>query len=139
MRYTLKFSCHMSFPSTISAEDNSLPDEAEWIETAMARIQDSDTWYNYLISSHQNAMNEDGGEGHPITEISEIEITLGEPSDKGEFTGTISWTADTDDVDLETLKEQLEWFIGDHMCMYEVCDEDEGWHCFINTGELKAE
>jgi hypothetical protein len=127
----------MSFPSTICAEDNSLPDEAEWIEAAMARVQDGNTWYNYLVSSHENAMNDDGGEGLPIPDISEIEITLGEPSDKGHFTGTISWTAEV--VDKEKLEEQLEWFIGDRMCMYEVCDEDEGWHCYVNPGDFKAE
>lgn len=136
MRYTLSFSCHMSFPSIICAEDNSLPDEAEWIEHAMARIQDSDTWYNYLVSSHSGSMENDG-EGEAFPDISEIEITLGEPGEKGDFTGTISWTADA--VDEEKLEEQLDWFIGDRMCMYEVCDEDEGWHCFINPGELNAE
>ena len=133
MRYTLSFSCHMSFPS---AEDNSLPDEAEWIEEAMARFQDGNTWYNYLVSAHGRSMENDG-EGEAFPEISDIEITLGEPSDKGQFTGTISWKAD--EVDLETLEEQLEWFIGDRMCMYEVGDEDEGWHCFVNPGEFSYE
>ena len=133
MRYTLSFSCHMSFSS---AEDNSLPDEAEWIEEAMARIQDGNTWYNYIVSAHGSSMENDG-EGEAFPEISNIEITLGEPSDKGEFTGTISWTADA--VAEEKLEEQLDWFIGDRMCFYEVCDEDEGWHCFVNPGELTVE
>ncbi len=136
MRYTLSFSCHMSFPSTICAEGDSLPDEAEWIEEAMARIQDGNTWYNYLVSAHGGSMENDG-EGEAFPEISAIEISLGEPSEKGDFTGSISWTAD--EVDLETLEEQLEWFIGDRMCFYEVCDEDEGWHCFINPSGLSQE
>ena len=126
----------MTFPST---EDNSLPDEAEWIEEAMARIQDGNTWYNYIVSAHGGTMDDDG-EGEAFPEISAIEIILGEPSDKGEFTGTISWTADAvAEEKLETLEEQLDWFIGDRMCFYEVCDEEEGWHCFVNPGELSFE
>ena len=155
MRYTLTFNCHMSFPS---AEDNSLPNEAQWIdqagtsssslpinstsikaefiEEAMTRFLDGSTWYNYLVSSHAGAM-EDDGEGEEFPEISEIEIVLGEPSEDGKFSGTISWTAD--EVDLEELDEKLDWFIGDRMCFYEVGDHEEGWHCHVSPSGLKGE
>lgn len=114
--------------------------ESEWIEEAMAQLQDSDTWYNYLVSAHEFTLNEDGGEGLPVPEINDIEISLGEPQEDHKFSGTISWTAaDVEEEKLETLEEQLEWFIGDRLSHYQICDEEEGWHCFTMPGELRTE
>jgi hypothetical protein len=136
-RYTLSFNCNIDISMAKDQDDTITSPKVEWIESAMASFQDSNTWFNYLVSAHEFTLNEDGGEGEPVPEIKEISITLSEPSVDGEFSGTISWTSA--EVDLEKLDENLDWFIGDRMCFYEVCDEDEGWHCFVHPGELTAE
>lgn len=131
--YTLSFKCRMA-----NLIEETAPIQAEWIEEAMARLQDSDTWYNYLLSAHEFALNDSGGEGMPMPEITEIYITLSSPNKEGRFTGTISWS--TDEVeDIGILESQLEWFIGDRMCFYEINNDEEGWHCFVSPGHLTIE
>jgi hypothetical protein len=131
MKYTLSFYC------ALNSHDESIPIKAEWIEEAMNAFQDSSIWYNYLVSAVEFSLSEDGGEGQTFPEITDIEITLGEPTNNGTFYGTISWSAL--EVDIETLEEKLEWFIGDRMSFYEVENDEEGWNCFVTPGDVCVE
>ncbi len=139
-KYRLEFTTSM----TRTKEGRKL--RSTHVQAAKEQLRDIGTWAPYLESTMrdailqelQNQYPEINFEGRvPDVPCSDIRVHLSRrwPAEAmGVYHGYVEWT--TAKCELEPLAESIAWRIGERMSMYEVADEDAGWHAFIHPGDL---